>query len=165
MIWIAKSKRSLMLWWVLDFFLKKFLPRIVRKKGSTNMRRKNVCRSLSPGQTDRWTFDSSFVRWSAMPCYTKSKQIHGCCFSVDAAKCMRNIKIAELSSVVIVFSWFTFKTQTLDQTQATQCEYDVLSLFFLSLLFVCWEGHSFVLKQQLRSTDNEILSRYAMLQG
>ena len=165
MIWIAKSKRSLMLWWVLDFFLKKFLPRIVRKKGSTNMRRKNVCRSLSPGQTDRWTFDSSFVRWSAMPCYTKSKQIHGCCFSVDAAKRMRNIKIAELSSVVIVLSWFTFKTRTLDQTQATQCEYDVLSLFFLSLLFVCWEGHSFVLKQQLRSTDNEILSRYAMLQG
>ena len=100
-----------------------------------------------------------------MPCYTKSKQIHGCCFSVDAAKRMRNIKIAELSSVVIVFSWFTFKTRTLDQTQATQCEYDVLSFFFLSLLFVCWEGHSFVLKQQLRSTDNEILSRYAMLQG
>lgn len=165
MIWIAKSKRSLMLWWVLVFFLKKFLPRIVRKKGCTNMRRKNVCRSLSPGQTDRWTFDSSFVRWSAMPCYTKSKQIHGCCFSVDAAKRMRNIKIAELSSVVIVFSWFTFKTRTLDQTQATQCEYDVLSFFFLSLLFVCWEGHSFVLKQQLRSTDNEILSRYAMLQG
>ena len=165
MIWIAKSKRSLMLWWVLVFFLKKFLPRIVRKKGSTKMRRKNVCRSLSPGQTDRWTFDSSFVRWSAMPCYRKSKQIHGCCFSVDAAKRMRNIKIAELSSVVIGFSWFTFKTRTLDQTQATQCEYDVLSLFFLSLLFVCWEGHSFVLKQQLRSTDNEILSRYAMLQG
>ena len=165
MIWIAKSKRSLMLWWVLVFFLKKFLLRIVRKKGSTNMRRKNVCRSLSPGQTDRWTFDSSFVRWSAMPCYTKSKQIHGCCLSVDAAKRMRNIKIAELSSVVIVFSWFTFKTRTLDQTQATQCEYDVLSFFFLSLLFVCWEGHSFVLKQQLRSTDNEILSRYAMLQG
>ena len=138
MIWIAKSKRSLMLWWVLIFFfLKKFLPRIVRKKGLRKWEEKNVCRSLSPGQTDRWTFDSSFVRWSAMPCYTKSKQIHGCCFSVDAAKRMRNIKIAELSSVVIVFSWFTFKTRTLDQTQATQCEYDVLSLFFFpSFLFV-----------------------------
>ena len=146
------------------------------------MKRKIVCRSLSPGQTDRWVFDSSFVRrsvayvagawkwWaqektgvreedtpsaspsrtpvlsfahyfqapatqarrSAMPCWwaqTKSKQMHGCCFSVDAVKRMRNIKIAELCRVVIVFRWFTFKTRTLVQTQATRCEYAVLYFF------------------------------------
>ena len=110
MIWRAKSKRSLMLWWVLNFFKKKnFSLESSERKGLRTWEEKMYA-----------------------DLYRLGRRIGGLLIPVssDGRLCHADEPKRNQTRSMAVFRWFTFKTRALVQTQATQSEYDVLYFFF-----------------------------------